>query len=185
MNIKEVLKKEMNLDEKLPAKEKYKLVEEYQEKIEKIFLEIKSEVYPNEPGKIAKDVRNHYLKHPVDCKPFDFLLLCYGTDLFFNNFPIENCSNPAYSWGLDVVIDEQSIRFSFSLREDARLLYLEELEEMFDANPIIADYIKVNNYTHDVLFVNSYSKKVPFTNTDEVIPIIDGEFKRFASLYNN
>ena len=184
MDIKEVLKKEMNLNEKLPPKEKYKLVEEYQEKIINIFAELKTEVYPNEPGKVAKDVRNHYLKHPVDCKPFDFLLLCYGTDLFFNNFPIENCTNPAYSWGLDVVIEEQFIRFSFSLREDARLLYLEDLEAMFDANPIIADYIKVNNYSHDAVFVNSYSKKVKFNDVSEVIPIIDGEFKRFAGLYN-
>lgn len=185
MELKEVLKKEMNLDEKLPPKEKYKRVEEFQEDINNLLAEIKNEVYPNEPGKIAKDIRNHYLKHPVDCKPFDFLLLCYGTDLFFNNFKIENCQNPAYSWGLDVVVSENDIRFSFSLREDARLLYLEELEEMFEANPVVADYVKTNNYSHDVLFVNSYSKKVPFKDVSEVIPIVDGEFKRFAGLYNN
>ena len=182
MDLKEVLLNEMNLNKKLPPKEKYKLVEEFQEKVAKIFDEIKNEVYPNEPCKIAKDVRNHYLKHPIDCKPFDFLLLCYGTDLFFNNFEIENCQNKSYSWGLDVVISESDIRFSFSLREDARLLFLEDLENMFDANPKIRAYIKTNNYTHDVLFVNSYSKKIPFKDVSEVIPIIDSEFARFNDL---
>lgn len=185
MEIKELLLKDMDIEEKLPPKEKYKIVEEYQEKLHKLFDEIKTEVYPNEPGKIAKDIRNHYLKHPVDCQPFDFLLLCYGTDLFFNNFRIKNCPNPAYSWGLDVVVSENDLRFSFSLREDARLLYLDELEEMFDANPDVAEYIKVNNYTHDIVFVNSYSKKVTFQNVNEVIPIIDGEFQRFKKLAEN
>lgn len=185
MDLKEVLKKEMNINEKLPSKEKYKLVEEFQEKVDKIFAEIKVEVYPNEPIRIAKTVRNHYLRHPIDCKPFEFLLLCYGTDLFFNNFPIENCPDPSYSWGLDVVISETDIRFSFSLREDAKLLLLDELEEMFEKNPVIADYIKINNYSHDVLFVNSYSKKIAYTNVDDVIPIIDNEFTRFKNLYPN
>lgn len=182
MDLKEVLMNEMQLDEKLPPKEKYKLVEEFQEKVNSLFTEIKTEVYPNEPGKLAKDVRNHYLKHPVDCEPFDFLLLCYGTDLFFNNCPIKNCDNELYSWGLDVVVDERDIRFSFSLREDARLLFLEELEEMLDANPEMADYIKINNYSHDPLFINSYSKKIAYKDVSEVIPIIDGEFARFKAL---
>lgn len=182
MDLKEVLLNELNLSEKLPPKEKYKLVEDFQEQVNNLFAEIKTEVYPNEPSKLAKDVRNHYLKYPVDCKPFDFLLLCYGTDLFFNNFAIENCDNCDYSWGLDVVIGEHDIRFSFSLREDARLLFLEDLEAMFDANPKIADYIKINNYTHDPLFVNSYSKKIEYNDVSEVIPIIDGEFSRFRAL---
>lgn len=185
MDIKETLRKEMHLSDKLSPKEKYKMVEEYQEKINQIFNEFKVEVYPNEPTRLAKTVRNHYLKHPVDCKPFDFLLLCYGTDLFFNNFQIENCINKAYTWGLDVVVSESDIRFSFSLREDARLLMLDELEEMFDANPKIRDYIKINNYTHDPLFVNSYSKKVTYKDVDEVIPIIDSEFERFKALQTN
>ena len=184
MDIKEVLRKEMHLNDKLPPKEKYKAVEEFQEKINQIFAEFKVEVYPNEPSRLAKTIRNHYLKHPVDCKPFDFLLLCYGTDLFFNNYTIENCDNDAYSWGLDVVVGEEDIRFSFSLREDARLLLKEELEEMFEANPKVRDYIKINNYTHDPLFVNSYSKRVPYKDVSAVIPIVDGEFERFKVLSN-
>ena len=184
MDIKEILYKEMKINEKLPPKEQYKHVEEFQEKISKIFEEIKTEVYPNEPCRLAKTVRNHYLKHPVDCKPFDFLLLCYGTDLFFNNFPIENCTNKSYTWGLDVVVGETDIRFSFSLREDARLLMLDELEDMFEDNPKIRDYIKINNYTHDPLFVNSYSKKVSYKDVSEVIPLIDSEFARFKTLSN-
>lgn len=185
MDLKDVLKKEMKLDDKLPPKEKYKIVEDFQERLDNVLFEIKKEVYPNEPGRIAKDVRNHYLRHPIDCKPFDFLLLCYGTDLFFNNFPIKNCPEVTYSWGLDVVISEDNIRFSFSLREDAKLLLIDELEKMFLLNPKIADYIKINNYTHDVLFVNSYSKLIPYSNVEEVIPIIDGEFIRFRNVYAN
>ena len=184
MDLKEVIKNEMNLDEKLSAKDKYRIVEDFQERVDKIFAEIKSEVYPNEPCKIAKDVRNHYLRHPIDCKPFDFLLLCYGTDLFFNNCPIENCQDDAYSWGLDVVVSETDIRFSFSLREDARLLMLDELEDMLSQNTKMSDYIKINNYTHDVIFTNSYSKRIKYKDVNEIIPIIDGEFQRFKNLYS-